>query len=738
MTVNFMAAMFVTTFFQLVSSSNTSQKYSYNPAKPYGQTKVNHLRDAVSVSNFGSHFGRRGSALVSKTIVTPEKIWDAVDDTTREFLSSPDQLEWLVADVAADNQDSVTLNFGISCLDQGLSKSIRLVWWVDEILQTLESTFNGTGGAQEGTRGHKNGETKTDLVMQCWYSQKPDIDLRVFEHTDIHMGKRDVLLPDLKLKDFFGDRDFFQRIKKLRQSHDRADEVVRDSPTSIPVVIGLPFSTGFRLITPPDTETGSSTLYRVPATPHFAIRSHMEARLSDVVFYPVASTTSNVQVVLSVLSTGLAVILAVWIVMKLAADSAKQKFCILRKLGPRAVVQGRHADFNQDQMHLVHQIIAVTIMAAPFAFAIVNGEADPSKSVIVTTGFTVYYGEAKKSMSLDTNNSHAGSPFVVTGWLSVINLDNGHYVSFSLSVAFVLLASIYVAVREGKRWSETMPHTARIWPGFSLWKSHGAFRMWMNSFQREDDSDIYYQVLVELADCSNFDSSETEPLLVASSEFRRLIRDFRCCKLRSKKRRAKKNSGATELRNFLEQESDSELLLYANVVMNNRYRFEAMMAGTRWWYNRLPREFYYLTSRMGPLAKSIEWYRTNGQFLPDELLVPVRLGLLPYIDQVKKISIAVLDTSDVKLDGDGVNACIMSRDIIEGSHASSSCSEQWPIVRMLHEGDDRSSMLDPSVFKFRSPQNPRWTSTTIRISSPHSSDLLEKVQLQLVSTQNPV
>lgn len=736
--MQFTTAITIVTFFQLMTYSNASQKYSYDFKKPYGQTKVSHLRDAVSVSNFGTHFGRRGSALISKRIVTPEKIWQAVDDTTREFLSTPDNLDWLVVDVAADNQDSVTINFGFSCLDKGKSESLRLVWWVDEDLRPLETTKNTTGGAQEGTRSHKNGETKTDLVLQCWYSQKPDIDLRVFEHTGIHKGEKDILLRDVKPQQFFGDKDFFRRIKKLRQSVDRADEVVRDNQTSIPVVIGLPFSTGFRLIAPSDVETGSATQFRIPGTPHFAIRSHMEGRLSDVVFYPVESTTSNVQVVLSVLSTGLAVILAVWIVMKLAADSAKQKFCILKKLGPRAVVQGRHADFNEHQMQLVHQIIGVTILSAPFAFAIVNGEADPSKSVIVTTGSTVFYGAAKESMSSDTNNSHAGAPFVVTGWLSVINLDDGHYVAFSMSVAFVLLASFYVAVREGKRWSETMPHTPCLWPGFSLWKSHGVFKMWMNSFQREDDRDIYFQVLVELADCSNFDSSETEPLLVASSEFRRLIRDFRCCKLRRKGQKAKKNSGACELRNLLEEESDSELLLYANVVMNNRYRFEAMMAGTSWWYNRLPREFYYLTNRMGPSAKSVEWYRTNGQYLPDELLIPVRLGLLPYIDQVKRISIAVLDTSDVKLDGDGVNACIVSRDTLESSDDSFSDSEQWPVVRMLHDGYDHSRMLDPAIFRFRSSRNPQWNSSTIRISSPRSSDMMGKVQLQLVSIQNPV
>lgn len=723
---------------QFTSASLTSRDISYDPTKPHGQTKANHLRDAVSVSNFGSSFGRRGSALISRNIVSPNNIWNSIDDTTREFLRSPENFDWLVADVAGDNQDSVTINFGFSCLDRGKSESVRLVWWVDTTLRVLNDTKSEVGGAEIGFPGLANGESKTDLVMQCWYSEKPNTALRVFEHRDLHQGNKNYLLPDLNLSSFLDDSSFFQRIKKLRQETDREDEVVYDNQTSIPIAIGLPFTTGFRLIAPSDGLNGSPSEYRVPATPLYAVRSHMEARLSGANTHHFESTTSNALVVLSILSTGLAIILAVWIVMKLAADAAREKYIALRKQGPRAVVQGTHTDFKQDRMQVLHQIIGVTILSAPFAYAIINGEANPSKSVAVTTGITIFYGVAKESMSLDPLNKHAGSPFILTGWLTVTNRGNGHYVAFSLSVAFVLLASIYVAIREGKRWSETVPHSVRMWPGFSLWKSHGAFRMWFKSFLHEDDEITSFQVLVEFKDRLNIDSSETEPLLVASSEYRKLIRQFRSCTKGKRRRKARKNSGSCELHRALEQETScsSEYFLYGNVIMNDRYRYEAMMAGTRWWYNRMPREFYYLTSQRVPSTKPVEWFRTNGQVLPDDILIPVRMGLLPYMAKISRILVAESDTSDVKLDGDGVNVCIVSRQSMESSDmrfdTRSSFSDQCPVVRMLREGDDRSCMLSPSIFRARESDNHEWRTKMIRIVSPVKSDIFEKVPIQLV------
>lgn len=726
-------------FSQLPLTSNASRKISYDPSRPHGQTKANHLRDSVSVSNFGSIFGRRGSALLSRTIVSPDRIWNSIDDMTREFLGSPDNLDWLVADVAGDNEDSVTINFGFSCLDLGKSESLRLVWWVDTKLQFLKKAKSGVGGADIGDPGVASKTAKTDLVMQCWHSNKTRTALFVFEHRDLHQGNDNYLNPALKFSPFLDDPYFFQRIKKLREETESEDEVVYDEQTSIPIAIGLPFTTGFRLAAPPEDVNESPSNFRVPATPFYAVRSHMEARLSGENMQHLGSTTTNAQVVLSVLSTGLAIILAVWIVMKLAADSAKEKSVILRKLGSHAVVQGRHTNFAHDRMHIVHQVIGVTILSAPFAFAIINGEANPSKSVMVTTGITIFYGKARKSMSSDTNNPHAGSPYVLTGWLSVTNLDNGHYTAFSLSVAFVLLASFYVAIREGKRWSETVPHTVRSWPGFCVWKSHGAFRMWFKSLQHTDDDDISFQVLVELADRTNYDSSETEPLLVASSEYRKLIREYKCCKQKKRKNKARKSSGSCELYSALEQETgcSSELCLYGNVVMNNRYRYESMMAGTKWWYSRLPREFYYLTSRRGPSAKPVEWYRTNGQFMPDELLIPVRMGLLPYLAQVKRITIAISDSPYVSLDGDGVSICIVNRQRFDSfetrSDTRSSYSDQCPIVRMLHEGDDRACMPSPSIFQRRECDNGGWRTKVLRITSPVKSGNFEKVSLRFVS-----
>lgn len=64
--------------------------------------------------------------------------------------------------------------------------------------------------------------------------------------------------------------------------------------------------------------------------------------------------------------------------MRLAADAAEHKFFVLRKLGVRSVLHSRHVELYQGCIRIVHQITMVTILAAPFAFAIIDGEGDPS------------------------------------------------------------------------------------------------------------------------------------------------------------------------------------------------------------------------------------------------------------------------------------------------------------------------------------------------------------------------
>lgn len=68
--------------------------------------------------------------------------------------------------------------------------------------------------------------------------------------------------------------------------------------------------------------------------------------------------------------------------------------------------------------------------------------------MVVTTGATVFYGAASAGMSNDDSNVHAGPPYVVTGWLSVRALDGVHHVSIGLSGAFVIFASVYLALRK--------------------------------------------------------------------------------------------------------------------------------------------------------------------------------------------------------------------------------------------------------------------------------------------------
>lgn len=629
-----------------------------------GQTPLNILRHTVALSSLPTQFGKSGSLLLSRSVVAPKNIWNAIDPTTAKVLSDPARLDWYVADLSTDGRGTITINAGFSCLDLGRSNSVPLTWWASENLTRLIKIYDGPGGAFLGTAGDGS---INDITARCLDGRRFDPNLRLVEHHDQHRNTFvSFTAPQFTPQPVVNNDNIFEELIKLRLDHDRSDEVVFH-PSGLPVVLGLTFETGMKVRVPDGFTTTKTNKLKVPMTPLAAVSKHSGFRLEEARVTHAESRTEAIILLLTVWSSGLTLLLAVFIVAKHISDTLTARSEELRRLPVREAVKGTGGWRGPEKAKLAIAIASVTILGAPLALSTAEGQIDPRISVEVTTGAAVLYGTSESVLSDDVSNLFSGAPFQVTVWMSVRQLDSGHYVSLALSVAVIVFLSFGIFLHVSKQSNQLMGSQRRRVGGFSLWKLSGWMLLKWRSRKKEDE--VRYRVMVEFREghVNEFGDAQMEDkfkecLLLGSEQFRAGINsyhwnwDFRL------------SGGVHRAREAAYREmpdlSQGGLCLLSRLKMNKSRRLDATMTKSLAFHDALPREWEYI--RRALECESLEWYRTNGVVPPDEALVAARLGLLDYMHYVKRITIVKDEDTwgQEDYDGDEVKTMLVVRNTV--------------------------------------------------------------------------
>ena len=634
-----------------------------HPFKVKGESQYNYLRHSVAVSNNGETYGKHGSTLLGRHVVSPNRIWSSVDDITKSIFAKPDTLDWYSADVGTDGDpQAVTLNAGFSCIDLGLSSSAPISWWVASGVSKkilVEPGINGMNIDSAGMHGSFN-----DIVVQCLEGRKYEPGRRLVEHVDQHRGTGTRMIKPTGKNDkplsLVGDDLAFERLRDIRMQHDPSDEVVYDSESGIAVAVGLPFDSGFRIHAPEDMTTEKTRDFRVPMTPLGGLTTHIGARLRESRVARGESRTSTALLLLTVWASGLAFLLAIWIMAKTVTDILVARSERLRSADVHTAVLGSEGWTMGEKVTIVTNFVAVTILLTPFGQAIAEGNIDPRAAIEVHYGANVYYTDSG-ILSKDEENPIAGAIFFVSTWVTVRPLDDGYARALALSLSVIMLFAFAIFMRVTKKTSETMRSSRQLFPCFSVWKFVGYMRMCLKS--KAGRNMAKYKVFVRLrADAYPLEGGEylehkvKEIALLCDETWRRRANTaYKKRKLRDLHRATLKAARCAAHEGLADVGGKGCIGLYARVQLDDRRRFAAATGGTGLFQNAMTRNWEYL--RRGVGCESIEWYRTNGQFPPDATLVVMQLGLLPYAKYISSVSVAD-DAGGCEYDGDDVECLV--------------------------------------------------------------------------------
>lgn len=690
-----------------------------------GQGFPNHLRDSCAVSDLPSKFGKFKHALLSRQVVSLSDVTRSVHCFILKVLKNPKKLSSLSAVVSTDITKSVTLISSFSCVDRGKSNAESLQLWVAPFneFKALTDITSGISGAESHTQKLKG--TSTDIVSKCLERQIDQTNgsfedgsnnkkatFRLVEHAGVHDGKgvffSNFTEDNTPVGPIIPTADLFFRLYEQRIKADVKNEVIYDETSKIPIANGLAFDTGVKLLVPIDvSDINTSSDYRVPATLIMALRSTAGARLEEANVAPGESRTSRVILILSILSTGLPLVLASWLVFKFIADGAAIRFEDLRAKGVNAVIEGhrevRKIDYAQHMLIFV-EFFAGLVLLAPLLLAVLDGSANPERNVEVSSGISVFYGSSHSSMSDDLSNPVAGAPFVIVTWVRMRDLEDGYSVSFAISLIAVIFIAALISMFELKRLNCIMPSYDFSSGGFSSMKTFGSLFMFFRSKRRSFDSSKIYKVLVKFRDNVVFDNSfSARPLVMVSERFRRDARKY----LSEEKQVSFNRELDTEAARLVEHinthssslESRNTLCLVANVRLTNQTRRSAVLCRSEFYHNNLPREWYYIlgSDASGDDTKgTIETYRTTGKFPHDKYLVVARLGLLEHLANIKSIEVVQDHSPRPKpLDADGCKVRLIET---QRSHSTQSgfVSTEHDVgvpINCLREGDRPDDLL---------------------------------------------
>lgn len=625
-----------------------------------GQEIGNHLRDSCAVSNLPSFFGKFKHALLTRNVVSSKGVESSIHSFITRVLQHPEKLSSLSAVTSTDIKKSVTLTASFSCLDRGRSNAESIQWWVGNFsrFEPLTELRSDVGGAESSTR--KLDGSTTDIVLQCLSRQVDQTSekYRLVEHANIHDGTgvyfskmSDQNSPS---KPIVPSAELFFRLYNLRMDKSEKDEVIYDPETKIPISLGLDFTTGCRVITPPDTSSSDTNKdYKVPATLTMALRSTVGAGVEEANSVAFEPRTTRVILILTIISTGVPLALASFLVIKFVADGAAVRFEELRSGGVNAVITGHRqakwTDYAHHMMILV-EFFAGIILLAPLVLAIIEGSADPEQKLEVTSGLSVFYGSSHKAMSDDEANPIAGAPFVVTVWTRMRVLNEGFYLSFTISLTAVITLALLVSIHELRRLNCILPSYEFTRGGFSSMKTIGSALMWLKTQRRSAEKVNKYRVLVRFRDDLIFDNRDSiRPLTVVSEEIRRKARKYKHTD--DDKFDYNKEVGyecdrllATfSSRGQALEEARNTFCLVANVTLKNESRRSAVLCRSKFFHNNLPREWYYILETDAANGfetnSSIYAHRTHGTFPHDKYLVIARLGLLEHLGEIKSVEI---------------------------------------------------------------------------------------------------
>lgn len=144
----------------IISTFGATVSLVYN-----GETQHNVLCHAVAVSDLNTTFGKKGSSLLSRAIVSPRGIWSSIDEFTKEMFKEPSVLDWYIADVGSDGDPrSISLQGMFSCIYRGRNSSEPISWFVATGLSKLLKTEEGPDGFKRSVVGQASSD---DITEQC-------------------------------------------------------------------------------------------------------------------------------------------------------------------------------------------------------------------------------------------------------------------------------------------------------------------------------------------------------------------------------------------------------------------------------------------------------------------------------------------------------------------------------------------------------------------------------------------
>ncbi|KAI0557789.1 hypothetical protein FGB62_261g06 [Gracilaria domingensis] len=615
-----------------------------------GQSRANRLRHGVAVSSLPSHFGKRGSAVLSRSVIPRSQIWNPgnLDPFIVEMFGRPEKLDWYVADVINMHQSTnplITINGGFSCLDRGRSSSYPLTWWVSENLTELTELKSEPGGAEirslDDIQSPEDSEsTVHDITEQCMSQRRADPSLRLVEHHGVHDGSGVSFRRfNRKAVPFIGDVNIFSDILAQRNAEDRSNPVVYNEK-GIPIVFGLTFDSGFRVKVPDDFTTEKTLELRVPMTPLAAITYHTVARMQEENVGAGEPKTDGWILSLTLLSAALALLFAVGILSNFVSSAALKSSMVLRELPVQRAVIGTDHWLTHNKGTLVLHIFGAIILAAPLALAVADRHIDPRVYAEMTQGITVFYGSSQDMLSRDPENPVAGAPFIVTGWISFREINPSYHLHFLLLCVFIAIIAFAIIWQDALKMNSVMPGLRSQSLSVSLQKLFG--RLLMSVKSKKGARQEWYTVLITLRQ-EYFDTLQLDRtrnrhflkaiLLLVNKEWRMKAN------LSSQDIEEQANAGA-ELYERLMRGGTNEPCRFSFVCrmkLDNRIRFESTMARIRWWWQAsCPREWEYI--RRGLQACfPLEHYHARGRYPPDAALVLLRLGLLDFLHFVDKV-----------------------------------------------------------------------------------------------------
>lgn len=625
-----------------------------------GQTIINHIRDVAAVRNLGSQFGKTASAVLKREVVPKNGVEEGISKFMRDLLNNTERLTVLVADIGGDNRDdTITVTAGYSCLDHGLSNGTALSWWTAKSFAPLTniSAMEGSANQEPSADITENiNALETDISVQCWCKGK-DLDLttekfRLVRNDDQHKGKgvyykrfdEEINGP----KKINLSYHFFEDLRKIGRSikiNSSEYDYYKDTP--MPIVNGLPFDNGVRIRTHPNVPYEiSQPEHRVPATVHMSNRAHVGARLSEAHVSPGESRTTGPLFIISFLGSGLAIVVSTWAVFKVVGDGAVERTIQLRRQGVRAAVHGRAAIDVASRMVVLLQILTLVFVGAPLVQAVLEGVADPRASVEVTTIATVFYSKSypnEPTLSNDNTNLIAGAAFQVLVSVTYRKLDDGFLWLLIPSTIMVILFSTFVILRERFRVACILLSAQSRRHRFSFWRTAGYLRLKYMPRRASSVSGSLprqYRVFVEFRDDLIWHSLEEISALLVTKASERIFANRPLSRSQALREEMRRERSAEKLQIDLEASLNPSRTfgLTASIRLHDEDRLAAMLAKNKIWQAPLPRSWYWITASAGNEAPTIEWYRCRGIFMHDSMLLPARMGLLDYMDKVKRVS----------------------------------------------------------------------------------------------------